>query len=267
MLVDSHCHLNYLETPELCLAAARERGVNGFLCIAVDEAGSTQVLALADQHADVWATIGEHPDSVAGPPGALSSEQNGSARSGSWIGPLLDSPRVVAVGETGLDYFHARDSHQRERQLQSFDLQLSLAQERQLPVVVHTRQAESDTLKLMADYPDAIGVLHCFTESWSMASRALDMGYYISISGIVTFRNAENVRDVALRVPEDRLLVETDSPWLAPVPHRGKTNEPAFVADTAKFLSELRGCKLEDLARATTANFRRLFPLTQNSSS
>ena len=134
-----------------------------------------------------------------------------------------------------------------------------MAAEHGLPVVVHTRDAEADTLGLMREQPDVIGVLHCFTESWAMASAALDLGYYISISGIVTFRNGENVREVAPQVPVDRLLIETDSPWLSPVPHRGKTNEPAYVVDTAAFISELRGCSFDELAETTSANFERLF--------
>ena len=245
LLVDSHCHLNYLEDPDRRLAEARARGVGGFLCIGVDQAGTPDVLALADAHPDVWATVGQHPEGAAADP--------------EWIGQWLDHPRVVAVGETGLDYFHEQDAAARQSQRARFGYQLELAAERGLPVVIHTRAAESDTLDLLRAFPGVRGVLHCFTESWEMAAGALDLGYYISISGIVTFRNADNVRDVAVRIPDDRLLVETDSPWLAPVPHRGRRNEPMFVTDTAAYLAELRGGSPEALAEQTTANFFALF--------
>ncbi len=245
MLVDSHCHLNYLEAPEARLAAARARGVHGFLCIGVDAAGIEAVLGLAEVNPDVWATVGQHPEAAAAEP--------------EWIERYLEHPRVVAVGETGLDYYRDPSAEERALQQARFDYQLGLAARQGLPVVIHTRGAEQDTLDLLRAHPGVRGVLHCFTESWEMAAQALELGYYVSISGIVTFRNGENVREVARRIPQDRLLVETDSPWLAPVPHRGKTNEPAFVTDTAAYLAELRGCSLESLAETTTRNFDALF--------
>lgn len=245
MLIDSHCHLNYLSEPDACLDAARARSVDGFLCIGVDRDGIDAVLDLADRHRDVWASVGQHPD-AAGQPTA-------------WIEPLLSRQRVVAVGEMGLDYYRDPDAGARHRQQAVFEEQLALAAAHGLPAVIHTRSAEADTLTRLRAQPDASGVLHCFTESWELASAALDLGYYISISGIVTFKNGDNVRDVARRVPGDRLLVETDSPYLAPVPHRGRPNQPAYVADTAAYLAQLRGQTLADLAEATTANFYRLF--------
>ncbi|MEQ8483579.1 MAG: TatD family hydrolase [Pseudomonadales bacterium] len=245
MLIDSHCHLNYLSEPEACLAAARARGVTGFLCIGVDRDGIGAVLDLADGHPDVWASVGQHPDAAEQP--------------ADWIEPLLSRQRVVAVGEMGLDYFRDPDAAARQRQQAVFEQQLALAAAHRLPAVIHTRAAEADTLARLRAQPDAVGVLHCFTESWALASAALDLGYYVSISGIVTFKNGDNVRDVARRVPDDRLLVETDSPYLAPVPHRGRRNEPAYVADTAAYLAELRGQSPEALAEVTTANFYRLF--------
>ncbi|MFW6092798.1 MAG: TatD family hydrolase [Pseudomonadota bacterium] len=241
MLIDSHCHLNYLEAPADRLAGARARGVEAFLCIGVDEPGIGEVLALAEHHPDVWATVGLHPD--------------GAAAATDWIEPHLAHPRVVAVGEMGLDYFHETEPAARRAQMARFDEQLALAGAHGLPVVVHTRAAQDDTLALLRAHRGVTGVLHCFTESWEMASAALDLGYYVSISGIVTFRNAENVREVARRIPDDRLLVETDSPWLAPVPYRGKPNQPAYVVETAAFLAELRGQSLEALARLTGENF------------
>ena len=254
MLVDSHCHLNYLDDPGARIREARESGVTTQLCIGVDQAHIAEVLSLAEQEPDIWATVGQHPDAAEGPL--------------DWIEPALDHPRVVAVGETGLDYFHCEEATARARQRESFEHQLVLAERHRLPVVVHTRAAEADTLALIRQYPDVRGVLHCFTESWEMAARALDLGYFISISGIVTFRNGDNVRDVARQVPDDRLLVETDAPWLAPVPHRGKQNAPAYVRDTATYLAELRGVSLEVLAEQTTTNFFSLFTRArQNSSS
>lgn len=245
MLVDSHCHLNYLEDPLARIEAARAAGVAGQLCIGVDEAHIQEVLGLAQQQPDIWASVGQHPEAAANP--------------FDWIEPLLGAPRVVAVGETGLDYFRVQDEQARSRQRLSFDHQLQLASAHNLPVVVHSRGAESDTVELISRYPDVKGVLHCFTESWEMAAAALELGYFISISGIVTFRKGENVREVARRVPADRLLVETDAPWLAPVPHRGKPNQPAYVKDTAVFLAELRGISFELLAEQTGRNFQTLF--------
>jgi TatD DNase family protein len=249
VIVDSHCHLNYLERPDECLAAARRRQVGAFLCIGVDEARHREALTLADAHHDVWATVGQHPEGVSSPP-ALG-----------WIEAAARHAKVVGIGETGLDYFRLGDdaAELRRFQQEAFATQLEIASRLGLPVVVHTRAAESDTLAAIRQRPDVIGVLHCFTESWALAKAAIDLGYYVSISGIVTFRNAANVREVAVRVPRDRLLVETDCPWLAPEPHRGRTNEPAFVVDTARFIARLRGTSYESLAAETTENFYRLF--------
>lgn len=259
MLVDSHCHLNYLDEPDLRLTEARAAGIGAFLCIGVDQAGIGDVLALANRHADVWASVGVHPDSAADEPTL------------DWLSGALGDPNVVAIGETGLDFFRlahaagadaagAEDaSDVQMRQRRAFDYQLALADEQDLPVIIHTRAAESQTRDVLRAHPGVTGVLHCFTESWTLAREALDLGYYISISGIVTFKNAENVREVARQVPADRLLVETDAPWLAPVPHRGQPNHPALVTHTAAFLAELRGVDPEVLARTTTDNFYSLF--------
>lgn len=253
MLVDSHCHLNYLDDPDARLAAARAAGVGAFLCIGVAGDEIHEVLRFAERHRDVWASVGQHPEAAESAP--------------DWIAAHLDHPRVVAVGETGLDYHYISQSaaeagtEERIRQVQRerFDHQLSLAARTGLPVIVHTRAAEAHTRELLSRYAGVSGVLHCFTESWELASAALDLGFYISVSGIVTFKNGANVREVARRVPRDRLLVETDSPWLAPVPHRGQTNEPLFVVDTARFLAEFLAWPYEELAAQTTANFYRLF--------
>jgi TatD DNase family protein len=248
VLVDSHCHLNYLEDCDARLDAARRAGVGGFLCIGVNRGTRDAVAAIAARHLDVWHTQGVHPDS------AQTTDLD-------WIESALRVPRVAGVGETGLDYFRlpGDDTATRARQRDAFAYQLDVGARWDLPVVVHSRAAEADTLDLLRAHPRTRGVLHCFTESWALARGALDLGWYVSISGIVTFRNADNVRDVATRLPADRVLVETDCPWLAPVPHRGKRNEPAFVADTAAYLAALRGVDAERFAAETTGNFQTLF--------
>ena len=251
MLVDSHCHLNYLDAPTDALRLAREQGVSGFLCIGVEAATAHEVIAFARAHPDVWASVGQHPEAAAQDP--------------TWIETLMSTPAgtsqdVVAMGEMGLDFYHCGDdTHAQARQQACFDYQLDLAHRLDFPVVIHTRSAEAETLQLLNQHRGVNGVLHCFTESWELASAALDLGYYISISGIVTFKNGGNVREVAAKVPRDRLLIETDAPWLAPVPHRGKQNQPVFVADTARFLADWLNWDLSELAQQTTANFFRLF--------
>jgi len=249
VLVDSHCHLNYFADSDARLAAARVAGVGAFLCIGVNADVHAAVVGISERHSDVWATAGVHPE-------------NASGASLDWLETALRHDKVVGVGETGLDYLGLSDGDPRRAlQRASFAAHLELATVSRLPTVVHTRAAESDTRDLLRAHKDTVGVLHCFTESWDLARDALDLGWYVSISGIVTFRNGENVRDVARRIPMDRLLVETDCPWLAPVPMRGKTNEPAFVTHTASFIAQLRGVELETLAYRTSENFARLFSL------
>lgn len=256
MLVDSHCHLDRLDLAshggslDAALAAARARGVGHFLCIGVSADNAAAVKSLAERYADVDCSVGVHPLDI----------EPGSAPALDWLLGELDHPRVVAIGETGLDYHYQPEAA--ALQQQAFRLHLEAARISGKPVIVHTREARADTLHLLreAALPQA-GVLHCFTEDWEMARAALDLGFYISLSGIVTFRNAAALREVARQVPVDRLLVETDSPYLAPVPHRGKANLPEYVREVAEFLAELRGIAYESLAEKTTDNFRRLFPL------
>lgn len=256
MLVDSHCHLDRLDLAshggslDAALAAARARGVGHFLCIGVSADNAAAVKSLAERYADVDCSVGVHPLDI----------EPGSAPALDWLLDELDHPRVVAIGETGLDYHYQPEAA--ALQQQAFRLHLEAARISGKPVIVHTREARADTLRLLreAALPQA-GVLHCFTEDWEMAKAALDLGFYISLSGIVTFRSAAALREVARQVPADRLLVETDSPYLAPVPHRGKANLPEYVREVAEFLAELRGIAYESLAEQTTDNFRRLFPL------
>jgi TatD DNase family protein len=256
MLVDSHCHLDRLDLAEhsgslnAALEAARLRGVGHFLCIGVSADNAGAVKTLAEQHDDVDCSVGIHPLDVT--PGAAPALD--------WLLRELDHPKVVAIGETGLDYHYEPEAA--ELQQASFRLHLQAANITGKPVIVHTRGARADTLSLLreAALPQG-GVLHCFTEDWEMARAALDLGFYISLSGIVTFRNADALRDVARQVPADRLLVETDSPYLAPIPYRGKPNLPQYVREVAEFLAMLRGESYDEFAAMTTANFARLFPL------
>ncbi|MEE2916044.1 MAG: TatD family hydrolase, partial [Pseudomonadota bacterium] len=235
MLADSHCHLNYkglAEEQADVLARARARGVTAMLNIATRESEWDAVLATAEREPDVWATVGIHPHEADQHPHVDTAKLVGRAR----------HPRVVGIGESGLDYFY--DHSDRARQQASFRAHIDAARETGLPIVVHTRNAEDDTAALMREAMEEgayTGVIHCFTASDAFADIALDLGLYISISGIVTFRNAAALQATAARLPRERLLIETDAPFLAPVPHRGKTGEPAFVADTAAFLATLRG--------------------------
>jgi TatD DNase family protein len=256
MLIDSHCHLDRLDLAahggslDVALDAARARGVGQFLCIGVSADNAAAVKALAERYEDVHCSIGVHPLDL----------QPGESLALEWLLGELEHPRVVAIGETGLDYHYEPEAA--ELQQQSFRLHLEAARVTGKPVIVHTREARADTLALLreAALPQA-GVLHCFTEDWEMARAALDLGFYISLSGIVTFRNADALREVARQVPADRLLVETDSPYLAPIPYRGKPNLPQYVREVAEFLAELRGVEYEVFARQTTENYLRLFPL------
>lgn len=253
MLIDSHCHLNYrglVEHQADVLARARARGVETMLNIATRESEWDDVLNTAVREPDVWATVGIHPHEADEHPHIDTAKLVARAA----------HPRVVGIGETGLDYYY--DHSDRVRQQASFRSHIAASRDTGLPLVVHTRDAEADTLAIMRDEMDKGaygGVIHCFTASGAFADAAMELGFYISISGIVTFRSAKDLQETAARLPLDRLLIETDSPFLAPVPHRGKSCEPAFVADTAQFLAELRGESIETLAAATSANFRTLF--------
>jgi TatD DNase family protein len=252
-LIDSHCHLNYpglAERQDEVLANARAAGITGFLNIATRQSEWAEVLAAAERNADVWATVGVHPHEADAHPDL------GAAV----LAEAAANPRVIAIGECGLDYHY--DNSDRSSQRERFEAHIDAARQSGLPLVVHTRDAEEDTAEILGRAVregGVTGVLHCFTGSAELARKALDLGFYISLSGIVTFKNARDLQHTAKSLPQDRILVETDSPFLAPVPHRGQTCEPAFVADTARFVAELRGEDAEEVAEATTANFFRLF--------
>ena len=252
-LVDSHCHLDYLERQgDLAgvLSRARGAGVGTMLTIGTKLREFPSVLAIAERNEDVVCSVGIHPHEAG-------SEEADTQR----LVDLARHPKVVGIGETGLDYFY--DKSPREAQQSSFATHLAAARLSGLPVIVHTRDADDDTARMLdaaAGQGPLAGVLHCFTSSAELARHALGLGFYISLSGIVTFRNADALRETARAIPVERLLVETDSPFLAPVPVRGKTCEPAFVAHTARFVAELKGVSPEALADATTRNFFALFP-------
>lgn len=255
MLTDSHCHLAYPglhENLDAVLERMHQNRVDRALniCTTLEEFDAVHAIAL--RYAGIWASVGVHPDEE----GVHEPTED----------ELVDRallPRVIGIGETGLDYFRLGDRSvaDMEWQRERFRVHIRAALRADRPLIIHTRAAAEDTLAILADEGQgrARGVMHCFTESWDIAVRALDLGFYISIAGIVTFKNAQALREVATRVPLDRLLVETDSPYLAPVPHRGKSNEPAYVAHVAQFLADLRGVPLDVLSRETSDNFSRLF--------
>lgn len=252
-LVDSHCHLDFpdfAQERDAVIARAREAGVGTMLTICTKIAEFDRIRAIAESDPDIWCTIGTHPHEAQGEPGTQ-------------VAALVDlarHPKVVAIGECGLDFYY--DESPRDIQESVFRTHIEAARTAELPLVVHTRDADDLTARILTETASdggLRGVLHCFTSSQELARHALDLGFYISFSGIVTFKNAEDLRATAKFVPLDRMLVETDAPFLAPVPKRGKRNEPAFVRHTAAFLAELRGISLEALTAATTENFHRLF--------
>jgi len=253
LLIDSHCHLDFKELAAdeaAVLQRARASGVGGMLTISTRSDTFAAVRAIAERHSNVWCSVGIHPHEADEHPHVDTAK----------LVERAAHPRVVGIGETGLDYYY--DHSDRERQQRSFRAHIAAARETALPLIVHTRDAEEDTLAILRDEMGKgpyTGVIHCFTASGAFADAAMDLGLYISISGIVTFKNARDLQETAARLPLDKLLVETDSPFLAPVPHRGKPCEPAYVADTARFLSQLRGESLDQLAQATSANFLNLF--------
>jgi TatD DNase family protein len=253
MLIDSHCHLNYkglVEDQAAVIERARARGVTGMLCISTREREWDEVIAIAEREPDVWASVGIHPHEADEHPDVDAAKLIEAAQ----------HPKVIGIGETGLDYYY--DHSDREQQKKSFRAHIAAARETGLPLIVHTRDAEEDTAAIIAEemgkgaYP---ALIHCFTASRGFAETMLDLGLYISIAGIVTFKNARELQETVATLPGDRMLIETDAPFLAPVPHRGKPGEPAFVADTAAFIANLRGEESDALMERTAHNFFKLF--------
>ncbi len=251
MLVDSHCHLDFPELVsqfDAVLALMQGNGVTHALSVSVTLEDFPKIRAIAETYPHIFASVGVHPDYADLP--VVSVEQ---------LTALATHPKVVAIGETGLDYFRLKGDlgWQRDR----FRTHIRAARVCGKPLIIHTRSAADDTLRLMREEnaSEVAGVMHCFTENWDVAEAALEMGFYISFSGIVTFKNAKTLKEVAQKVPLERLLVETDSPYLAPVPHRGKTNQPGFVLHVAEEISRLRGISVDEVCTVTTENFQRLF--------
>jgi TatD DNase family protein len=251
MFIDSHCHLNF---PELAdnlaevLAKMKQNEVTHALCVSVDLDKLHQILQLAEQHDNLYASVGVHPDYE------LSKEPAQAE-----LVRLAQHPKVIAIGETGLDYY--RLAGDLEWQRERFRTHIRAARESGKPLIIHTRSAAADTLRLMQeeDAGKVGGVLHCFTENLEVAEAAIEMGFYISFSGIVTFKNAVEIKNVAATIPLDRILIETDSPYLAPVPYRGKLNQPAYVKHVAEEIARLRNVSLNEIGLATSTNFKRLF--------
>lgn len=251
MLVDSHCHLNFPELAEnlpTIRQSMQDNGVGHALCISVTLPDFPQVLALAENHQNFYASVGVHPD-----------YENIDEPTVDELIRLANHPKVIAIGETGLDYFRLTGDLEWQRQRFRHHIRAAIACDK--PLIIHTRNAAEDTLRIMRgeNAQQVGGVMHCFTESLDVALQAIALGFYISFSGIVTFKNAAALKEVAKHVPLDRILVETDSPYLAPIPHRGKTNQPAYVKYVAEEIARLRGISLEEVTAATTENFFRLF--------
>ncbi|AOJ74099.1 DNAase [Burkholderia ubonensis] len=259
MFVDSHCHINFKGLADrlpAVLENMREHDVTHALCVSVDFETLPEVLAIAQAHDNVYASVGVHPDHEDAQEPTLAE-----------LIELAAHPKVVAIGETGLDYYRleGRSIADMEWQRERFRTHIRAAHATLKPLIIHTRSSSEDTLRIMAEERAEVpgGVMHCFTEPWPVAEQALAQNFHISLSGIVTFKNATDVQDVARRVPLDRLLIETDSPYLAPVPYRGKPNEPAYVSHVGRFIASERGIAVEALADATTQNFFRLFKIAR----
>ncbi|HBC58513.1 MAG TPA: hypothetical protein DCZ03_15245 [Gammaproteobacteria bacterium] len=255
MYFDSHCHLDKLDYSQLgsldsILKEAREAGLVGFVCVAVDPGNWSQVIHLCESNSDVYGSVGIHP---------LANES--LQLEGDAFLLAAQHQQIVAIGETGLDYFYS--AHSRQRQIELFETHIELATQLQKPLIVHSREAKQDTLDILSAHASSgiQGVLHCFTEDWEMAEQVLDWGWYISFSGIITFNHAEVLREVVRRVPLSQLLVETDSPYLTPVPYRGQANHPKHVIEVAKMVAQIKQQPLPTIATTTTENCRRLFQI------
>jgi TatD DNase family protein len=254
LFIDSHCHINF---PELAadlsavMAAMAANSVSHALCVSVNLQTFPEVLAIAQRFPNIFASAGVHPD-----------DRSGEEPDIDRLVGLADHPKVVAIGETGLDYYRVEGDTEWQRE--RFRAHIRAARQIRKPLIIHTREAAEDTLRIMQEEAAAGvgGVMHCFTETADVARRAMEMNFMISFSGIVTFKNATALKDVARAVPLENMLIETDSPYLAPVPYRGKTNQPAYVRFVAEEIARLKGISLESVAKATTANFFRLFNVT-----
>ncbi|KTD16061.1 TatD family hydrolase [Legionella jordanis] len=260
MLVDSHCHLNFIDLTEFnndlgnLLERAKENGVHHFLCVCVELTDYPSLRKLAEHYENISISVGLHPNSE------VNEEPNSNI-----LYELAQHPNCIAIGETGLDYYRTEHADRINNQKERFRTHIRTALASKKPLIVHTRQAAEDTLQIMAEEKaaDVGGVMHCFAENWDVAQKAMDLNFYISFSGIVTFKNATLLHEVAKKVPLDRMLIETDSPYLAPVPYRGKQNHPALVKYVAEAIADLRQTSYEEIAHHSTQNFYRCFNLKQ----
>ena len=251
-LVDSHCHLNMIDLAPFdndrakVIAAAHELGVKNMVCVNVECEKFDEVYSWAEEFDCVTASVGKHP-----------ADKDGIEATYEWLKEKAALPKVVAIGETGLDYHWCKGdlTWQQDR----FRAHIQVGKETGLPLIIHTRNAKEDTIKILKEENTGPGVFHCFTEDYEMAKQGLDLGFYISFSGILTFKNAKDLQEVAKKVPLDRILVETDAPYLTPMPYRGKPNQPGYTRYVAEFLAQLRGIGVAEVAEATTANFQKLF--------
>ena len=252
-IIDSHCHIDRIDldqfggSMESMLAHAKDLSVEEFLCVCIDLEHFDDVFSLAKSHQQIYASVGVHP-----------VEQEGKDPSVEELLALADHEKIIAIGETGLDYFHVKKDTadwQRER----FRRHIAASNQSGKPMIIHTREAKADTIEIMQQEQAQAGVMHCFSEDWETAKAALDLGFYISFSGIITFKSAADLREVAKKVPANRLLVETDSPYLTPVPYRGRANSPAYTYYVAEKLAEIRGDSVDNIAQQTTQNFNDLF--------
>lgn len=257
MLIDSHCHLHLMDATlfehgvDTIIEHAKDNNVMHFLCVSVDLKDYEALCTLADKYPCVSISVGLHPNEMIDEEPSLDR----------LIGMASQHPQCIAIGETGLDFYRTTEHAQQALQMQRFRNHIHAAIQTRKPLIIHTRDAAADTLRILKEENanQIGGVMHCFSENWEIAKAALDMNFYISFSGIVTFKNAVTLQEVAQKVPLDRILIETDSPYLAPVPHRGKPNEPAFVKHVAEKIAELRNISYEDVATASTENFKRCF--------
>ncbi|HIM58133.1 MAG TPA: TatD family deoxyribonuclease [Gammaproteobacteria bacterium] len=252
-IIDSHCHIDRVDLDqfggsiESMLAHAKELSVVEFLCVCIDLEHFDEVLSLAKAHKQIYASVGVHP-----------VEQEGKDPSVEELLALADHDKIIAIGETGLDYFHV-EKDTADWQRDRFRRHIAASNQSGKPMIIHTRAAKADTIKIMNEEKAGVGVMHCFSEDWETAKAALDLGFYISFSGILTFKSAADLREVAKKVPADRLLVETDSPYLTPVPYRGRPNSPAYTYYVAEQLAQIRNVSIDDIAHTTTQNFNNLF--------
>ena len=255
--IDSHCHLDYKDfeddTIDEVLARAADVDIRAFLNICTTLEEADRIIATAEKYPQVFASVGVHPHDAEPGLKTLSGEDLTA-----WLIDKAQHPKVVALGETGLDFFY--DNSPREHQKESLRAHIKAAKETKLPLIIHTRAANEDTIKILKEAAgDITGVIHCFSETKWLADEAMALGFYISIPGIITFKKSQDLRDIVMDLPLDRLLLETDAPFLAPIPHRGKRNEPAYMIETAKMLADLKGVSLKEIGDITTTNFQKLF--------